>query len=76
MLQQTTVTAVIPYFERFLARFPTVAALADTEEGAVMAAWATALVAASAGSSKVRCPAARAQVMARLTRGGPSESVA
>ena len=40
MLQQTTVAAVIPYFERFLARFPTVAALAAAEEGAVMAAWA------------------------------------
>ena len=40
MLQQTTVTAVVPYFERFLARFPTVQALAQAEEGAVMAAWA------------------------------------
>jgi A/G-specific adenine glycosylase len=40
MLQQTTVAAVIPYFERFLARFPTVGALAQAEETAVMAAWA------------------------------------
>ncbi|HTZ69179.1 MAG TPA: A/G-specific adenine glycosylase [Acetobacteraceae bacterium] len=40
MLQQTTVTAVVPYFERFVARFPTVQALAAAEEGAVMAAWA------------------------------------
>ena len=40
MLQQTTVTAVIPYFERFLSRFPTVAALAAAEEGEVLAAWA------------------------------------
>jgi A/G-specific adenine glycosylase len=40
MLQQTTVTAVIPYYERFLALFPTVQALAAAEEGAVMAAWA------------------------------------
>ncbi len=40
MLQQTTVAAVIPYFERFLTRFPTVAALAAADEGAVMAAWA------------------------------------
>jgi A/G-specific adenine glycosylase len=40
MLQQTTVAAVIPYFERFLTRFPTVAALAAAEEGEVMAAWA------------------------------------
>jgi A/G-specific adenine glycosylase len=40
MLQQTTVTAVVPYFERFLARFPDVHALAAADEGAVMAAWA------------------------------------
>jgi len=40
MLQQTTVAAVIPYFERFVARFPTVAALAAAEEGAVLSAWA------------------------------------
>jgi A/G-specific adenine glycosylase len=40
MLQQTTVAAVVPYFERFLARFPTVRALADAPEGDVMAAWA------------------------------------
>ncbi|MDQ2641919.1 MAG: A/G-specific adenine glycosylase, partial [Pseudomonadota bacterium] len=29
MLQQTQVAAVIPYFERFMARFPGVRALAD-----------------------------------------------
>ncbi len=40
MLQQTTVAAVVPYFERFLARFPTVEALAAADDGAVMAAWA------------------------------------
>ena len=40
MLQQTTVTAVIPYFERFLSRFPTVSALAAAEEGEILAAWA------------------------------------
>ena len=40
MLQQTTVAAVIPYYERFLARFPDVAALARAEEEAVMQAWA------------------------------------
>ena len=40
MLQQTTVAAVIPYFERFLLRFPTVAALAAAPEGDVLAAWA------------------------------------
>ena len=40
MLQQTTVTAVIPYFQRFLTAFPTVEALAEAETGVVMAAWA------------------------------------
>jgi A/G-specific adenine glycosylase len=40
MLQQTTVAAVRPYFESFVARWPTVAALAAAEDGAVMAAWA------------------------------------
>ncbi len=40
MLQQTTVAAVIPYFERFTARWPDVAALADAADSDVMAAWA------------------------------------
>ncbi len=40
MLQQTTVVAVIPYFERFLRRFPTVEALAAAEQETVLAAWA------------------------------------
>jgi A/G-specific adenine glycosylase len=40
MLQQTTVAAVIPYFERFTARWPCVEALAAAEDGEVMAAWA------------------------------------
>lgn len=40
MLQQTTVAAVIPYFERFTERWPTVAALAAADEADVMAAWA------------------------------------
>jgi A/G-specific adenine glycosylase len=40
MLQQTTVAAVIPYFTRFLARFPDVAALAAAPDESVMAAWA------------------------------------
>jgi len=40
MLQQTTVAAVVPYFERFTARWPTVAALAAADETEVMAAWA------------------------------------
>lgn len=40
MLQQTTVAAVVPYFERFLQRFPTVEALAAAPVEAVMEAWA------------------------------------
>ncbi|MCW2404978.1 A/G-specific adenine glycosylase [Sphingobium sp. B1D7B] len=40
MLQQTTVAAVAPYYERFLARWPTVEALAAAEDGDLMAAWA------------------------------------
>ena len=40
MLQQTTVAAVRPYFDRFTTRWPTVAALAAAEEAELMAAWA------------------------------------
>ena len=39
MLQQTTVAAVIPYFERFLAQFPTVMALAAADEQDVLCLW-------------------------------------
>ena len=40
MLQQTTVAAVAPFFERFIARFPDVAALAAADESDVLAQWA------------------------------------
>jgi A/G-specific adenine glycosylase len=40
MLQQTTVTAVKPYYLRFLERFPTVQDLAAAPTEAVMQAWA------------------------------------
>ena len=40
MLQQTTVTAVIPYYERFVSRFPTVQTLAAAPLDAVLSAWA------------------------------------
>jgi A/G-specific adenine glycosylase len=39
MLQQTQVAAVIPYFERFMARFPDVATLATAPDGEVMRHW-------------------------------------
>lgn len=40
MLQQTTTTAVIPYFERFMNAFPTLNDLATAREQSVVAAWA------------------------------------
>ncbi len=40
MLQQTTVAAVIPYFNKFVSRFPTVEALAAAPLESVLAAWA------------------------------------
>lgn len=39
MLQQTRVETVLPYFEEFLQRFPTVEHLADAEREEVLAAW-------------------------------------
>jgi len=40
MLQQTTVAAVVPYYERFLVRFPTLAALAAGSLDEVLTLWA------------------------------------
>lgn len=39
MLQQTRVDTVVPYFERFLSRFPTVLELADAELDEVLPLW-------------------------------------
>jgi len=39
MLQQTTVKVVLPYYQAFLARFPTLEALAAAPEEDVVAAW-------------------------------------
>ena len=39
MLQQTTVAAVIPFWERFTRRFPDVEALAAADEAEVLALW-------------------------------------
>src|SRR3954464_12392618 len=39
MLQQTTVAAVVPYFERFLAAFPPLADLAPADEQDVLKLW-------------------------------------
>jgi A/G-specific adenine glycosylase len=40
MLQQTRVAAVIPYYERFLALYPDIPALASAPEPELLAAWA------------------------------------
>jgi A/G-specific adenine glycosylase len=39
MLQQTTVAAVVPYFHRFLAAFPTLQSLAAADEQQVLKVW-------------------------------------
>ncbi|MDH3994319.1 MAG: A/G-specific adenine glycosylase, partial [Gammaproteobacteria bacterium] len=39
MLQQTQVKTVIPYFERFMAAFPTVESLAAAPEDSVLHLW-------------------------------------
>jgi A/G-specific adenine glycosylase len=39
MLQQTQVSTVIPYFERFLNAFPSVAALAEASEESILRLW-------------------------------------
>jgi A/G-specific adenine glycosylase len=39
MLQQTRVGTVIPYFERFIARFPDLTSLANADEDAVLSLW-------------------------------------
>lgn len=39
MLQQTTVRAVVPYFQDFTRRWPTVQALAAADEEEILAAW-------------------------------------
>jgi A/G-specific adenine glycosylase len=39
MLQQTQVETVLPYYERWMARFPTLASVAEAEEEEVLKAW-------------------------------------
>lgn len=39
MLQQTRVDTVIPYFQRFMARFPDISSLARADEDEVLALW-------------------------------------
>src|SRR4051794_6546789 len=40
MLQQTQVVTVVPYFERFIARFPCVESLANAREEDILQHWA------------------------------------
>src|SRR5581483_5174066 len=40
MLQQTRVAAVLPYYERFLARFPDVQTLSKADQAEVLRYWA------------------------------------
>ncbi|MBC7464488.1 MAG: A/G-specific adenine glycosylase [Bdellovibrio sp.] len=40
MLQQTTVTAVIPFYEKFMSRFPSLESLASAQENEVLEYWA------------------------------------
>ena len=39
MLQQTQIATVLPYYERWMARFPTVQALADSDEQEALSLW-------------------------------------
>ncbi|HWE23741.1 MAG TPA: A/G-specific adenine glycosylase, partial [Myxococcales bacterium] len=39
MLQQTRVEVVVPYYHRFLRRFPTLSALAEANQDDVLALW-------------------------------------
>ena len=40
MSQQTVMAALVPYYSRFMERFPSVERLAGAEEAEVLAAWA------------------------------------
>ena len=76
MMQQTTYAAVLPYYERFLERFPTVVDLAAADEADVLKAWeglgyyararnllkaAKAIVGDASRASRVRWPKTSAE---------------
>ena len=71
MLQQTTVAAVIPYFERFTSRWPSFAALAAADDADVMAAWA-----GLGYYARARNLVACAKVVSRVHRGRLPETEA
>ena len=72
MLQQTRIAAVMPYYERFLAQFPTVEALAGAAQDDVLKCGpgsATTAGAKPASRGPRDCCAARRQISARARRG-------
>ncbi len=84
MLQQTQVAAAIPYYQRFLARFPDVGALAAASEDEVLRIWSglgyyargrNLLRAARAIAEQGAFPATR-EGIARLPGVGPSTAAA
>ena len=84
MLQQTQVAAVVPYYERFLARFPDIDALARASEDEVLRLWSglgyyargrNLLRAAKAVADAGRFPDTCAQIEA-LPGVGPSTAAA
>jgi A/G-specific adenine glycosylase len=79
MLQQTRVAAVIPYYERFLERYPTVEALAAAGTAEVLALWSglgyyrrarAALEAARQIAERGAFPASREEIAALPGVGG------
>jgi A/G-specific adenine glycosylase len=68
MLQQTRVAAVIPFYEKFLKRFPDIRALASAPEQEVLAHWA-----GLGYYSRARNLQRAAQAMAAGTGGFPAE---
>ena len=84
MLQQTQVAAVVPYYERFLARFPDVAALACASEEEVLQLWSglgyyargrNLLLAAKEVLKRGKFPDSREDIL-RLPGIGPSTAAA
>src|SRR3954464_14176967 len=67
MLQQTRVETVLPFYNRFLERFPTVADLSRAEVEDVRAAWAGERAVAVAGAGR-GCPRRRRQLHAAARR--------
>ena len=84
MLQQTQVAAVVPYYARFLARFPDIAALARASEEEVLTLWSglgyyargrNLLLAAKEVRRQGKFPDSREEILA-LPGIGPSTAAA